>query len=103
MRIGTLVLVGIVASAVLLLGVGAVLVRSLGDVDRALQTDRTASDLTRAAFELSILTSEYLQHRGQRPRDQWERKHASLGGLLESWSTMAGPSRTWSASSASRR
>ncbi len=82
MRIRT-ILVGYVVVQVAVFAVAtAVVFASFRQVEEALRVEDAAAEVARGAFELSILTGDYLLGQGERPRLQWLKKHASLGRLL---------------------
>ena len=52
----------------------------VGDVT---ERGRTANTIVKGVFELTIITDEYLLHRGERAQMQWNLKYESLNKLLK--------------------
>jgi signal transduction histidine kinase len=83
MRIRTLLIAGTVVWAATGAGVGGGLYTTFQDLNAALHKDRVARDIGRGVFELTLLTGDYLLHHEIRAQTQWQRKHETLGRLLE--------------------
>ncbi len=68
--------------AAMLLAVGAVAAASLGRLEAARRQHATASGVVKGAFQLTLLTYEYLQQHSERSREQWLGKHATMSIYL---------------------
>jgi len=67
---------------VLAVFVSIVFVVTSWQVSDAVACEEVADDIVIGVFELNILAHEYLQYGTARAREQWQRRHASLSGLL---------------------
>jgi nitrate/nitrite-specific signal transduction histidine kinase len=50
--------------------------------NEALQDRRAINEVVKAVVELNILTNDYLLHQEERPKRQWQLRHASAGRAL---------------------
>lgn len=82
-----LLIVALLPAAMLLL-VGAVTLSALNRIEAARRQNQIASDVVKGAFQLTLLTYEYLQQHSDRSRDQWLGKHASMSTYLSEAQTV---------------
>ena len=83
MQIKTFLLVGTVLSvSVAMVAAGGLYVTTL-DVNQTLRKDEAARTIVKNVFERTLVMGDYLLHREQRARIQWEWSHGSLERLLD--------------------
>lgn len=81
-RISSLFIAGVLVSLVITVTTGIGLWFLYQDYRDAVMRERFASAVVTAAFQLTSLTGDYMLYRETRARDQWIRKHETLGKLL---------------------
>jgi signal transduction histidine kinase len=83
MTIKTRLFISAAACLVIVVGIGLVLVTDSNNLEVTLNRLENSSRIVRSAFDLTILTDDYLNHREERPFQQWKIKHRELGALLQ--------------------
>ena len=85
MQIRTLIAAGGGTGIIAILVTAAAMYLTYTDISYVYDRNALSSQIQEASSELSILTGEYLLYHGERPKDQWLTKHASLGVLLSTY------------------
>ena len=82
MKITTRLWISAISSIGLVLGLGLVTYLLDQRVERAIEESRAAAELSEAVSQLDILLFDFLLNPGERTREQWQRRHGSIGELL---------------------
>ncbi len=82
MKITTRLWISAISSIGLVLGLGLVTYLLDQRVERAIEESRAAAELSEAVSQLDILLFDFLLNPGERAREQWQRRHGSIGELL---------------------
>ena len=82
MRIKTKLRINTLLCVSLGIFVALTLFYALHRINQASEKVRVADTIVKSVAELESLTYYYIFHPEERPKQQWELKHASLGGLL---------------------
>jgi len=83
MKIKIKLQIAAIFSITVALAIGLILFFSAQQVNEAIKKDMAADEIMRGLFELNVLTEEYLLHREERAKTQWQSKHDSLRKLLK--------------------
>ncbi len=76
-------MVGVVLSAAVVVTAAGGLYVTAQDVNQTLRKDEAARTIVKNVFERTLVMGDYLLHREQRARIQWEWSHGSLERLLD--------------------
>jgi len=82
MKIKTRLLLSTACSVGAALVIGLILFVTAQQVKEAIERNKIADEVTKAASDLNIIAYEYLIHHEARPQAQWESRHKSIEKLL---------------------
>ena len=82
MKITTRLWISAISSIGLVLGLGLVTYLLDQRVERAIEESRAAAEPSEAVSQLDILLFDFLLNPGEGAREQWQRRHGSIGELL---------------------
>ena len=82
MKFRTLVQAGLVIYLGMAVLVGWILFSTFDQVNNSNERSRLIEEIVQGVFEQSTLSSDYLVHRQERARTQWQAKHDSVTDLL---------------------
>src|SRR3990167_1123240 len=82
MKIKTRLLLSTACSVGAALVIGLILFVTAQQVKEALDRNKIADEVDKAASDLNIIAYEYLLHHEARPQAQWESRHKSIAKLL---------------------
>ena len=95
MRIRTLISLGVVVSAVIIMSVGSGLWVTFRGIDEARRQQLIAQHVQEEVFDLNVLTGEYLFRGSARALAQWREKYVSIGDALADAESVPGVDASW--------